>query len=82
MAKEPRRFAVIPGGVPKDAKERLHSVFCTRCRRERNVDQNAFIEVRTGGFYRRGRMVGFSKVLVCAHCFIKDGHMEIMGHLR
>lgn len=82
MSKEPKRFGVIKGGLPKDAKDELHSVYCTRCKRVRGRRQQAFIEVRTGGFYRRGRMVGFSKVLVCAYCFFKDDHMEIMGHLR
>lgn len=78
----PRKFTVIKGGPPKKPAKPLEPVVCLLCRKKRGVAFGDLLEIRTGGYWKNGRMVGFRKALICAHCFVKDGKTEIIGYLN
>lgn len=80
--KEPKRLRVIKGGPPKQTKSELEPVVCLLCRKKRGICTGDFIEIRTGGYWKKGRMVHFRKALICARCYVHDGHTEIIGYLN
>jgi len=77
---DPRKFAVIKGG-PKKPEKPLEPVVCLLCRKKHGVTHGEVLEIRTGGYWKKGRMVGFRKALICARCFARDGTIEIIGYL-
>lgn len=84
---DPKRFGVIDGGTPKKPKDpknpdNIKVLECLRCKRERGIGMIEWLELRQGGYIHKGRLVGFEKILVCAHCFRLDGHVETIGRLE
>lgn len=82
MPKDPYRFGIIEGGPPKKPAKTLEPVVCLLCRKKRGVAMGDLLEIRTGGYWKKGRMIGFRKALICAHCYIYDQKKEIIGYLN
>ncbi len=80
--KEPKRLTVIKGTAPKNTEATLQPVVCGRCKKHRGVAHGELLEIRTGGYWKKGRMVGFRKAIICAHCFVKDKVVETIGYLN
>jgi hypothetical protein len=82
---ETKRFGVIEGAgnkKPQHAKDKndVELLECRRCEKDVGVAHIDWMEIKRGGYLKKGRLIGFERLLVCAHCY-RRGHIEIIGRL-